>query len=180
LVKENVKTITKPVNFTLDSQKITFDFLKSHLWSAADILRGSLDPSEYRQPVMTLLFLKRLNDTFEENVEKMIKGGKSKTEAYENRRRHYFFVPPNARWLVLSSAAENIGEKIDDVCRLIERENKDLEGVLTNTKLEWTPFFGNTFSIIWCVLLTNIYHLCLLFRYYIFNSFHSMMLLFPF
>ena len=33
---------------------------------AADILRGSLDPSEYRQPVMTLLFLKRLNDTFEE------------------------------------------------------------------------------------------------------------------
>jgi type I restriction enzyme M protein len=53
----------------LDSQKISFEFLKSHLWSAADILRGSLDSSEYRQPVMTLLFLKRLNDTFEENAE---------------------------------------------------------------------------------------------------------------
>lgn len=56
---------TKPVNITLDSQKITFEFLKAHLWSAADILRGSLDPSGYHQPVMTLLFLKRLNDTFE-------------------------------------------------------------------------------------------------------------------
>jgi hypothetical protein len=33
----------KPINYTLDSQKITFDFLKAHLWSAADILRGSLD-----------------------------------------------------------------------------------------------------------------------------------------
>ena len=44
------KTI-KPVNYTLDNQKITFEFLKSHLWSAADILRGSLDASEYRQPV---------------------------------------------------------------------------------------------------------------------------------
>ena len=64
---------TKPVNYTLENQKVTYDFLKSHLWSAADILRGSLDPSEYRQPVMTLLFLKRLNDTFEENAEKMIK-----------------------------------------------------------------------------------------------------------
>ena len=45
-----------------------------------------------------------------------------------------FFVPKDARWSVLSSAAENIGEKIDDVCRIIERANKDLEGVLTNTK----------------------------------------------
>ena len=134
MVKKDAKSV-RPVNYTIDNQKITFDFLKSHLWSAADILRGSLDPSEYRQPVMTLLFLKRLNDTFEENAEKMIKeGGKSKKEAYENKRRHSFFVPTNARWSVLSSTAENIGEKIDDVCRIIERENKDLEGVLTNTK----------------------------------------------
>ena len=51
---------TKPVNYTIENQKVTFDFLKSHLWSAADILRGSLDPSEYQQPVMTLLFLKRI------------------------------------------------------------------------------------------------------------------------
>ena len=39
------------------NSKVTLEFLKSHLWTAADILRGSLDPSEYRQPVMTLLFL---------------------------------------------------------------------------------------------------------------------------
>jgi type I restriction enzyme M protein len=126
--------ITKPLNYTIENQKITFDFLKSHLWSAADILRGSLDPSEYRQPVMTLLFLKRLNDTFEENAENLIKKGRSKKEAYENRHRHYFFVPEKAKWSVLSSTAENIGEKIDDVCRIIERENNKLEGVLTNTK----------------------------------------------
>ncbi len=71
MVKSELKSI-KPLNYTIDNQKISFEFLKSHLWSAADILRGSLDPSEYRQPVMTLLFLKRLNDTFEENAEKLI------------------------------------------------------------------------------------------------------------
>ena len=80
----------KPVNYSLDSQKISFDFLKSHLWSAADILRGSLDSSEYRQPVMTLLFLKRLNDTFEENAENLINKGINKKEAY-NKRRHNFY-----------------------------------------------------------------------------------------
>ena len=68
--KSNTNLSTKIANCTLDNPtKINFEFLKSHLWSAADILRGSLDASEYRQPVMTLLFLKRLNDTFEENAE---------------------------------------------------------------------------------------------------------------
>ena len=131
--KPNQKSF-KSVNYSLNSQKITFDFLKSHLWSAADILRGSLDASEYRQPVMTLLFLKRLNDTFEENAEKLVKQGRTEREAWENKRRHIFFIPMRARWSVLSKAAENIGEKIDDVCRLIERENPSLDGVLTNTK----------------------------------------------
>jgi type I restriction enzyme M protein len=72
---------------------------------------------------MTLLFLKRLNDTFEENVDKLIQEGKSEEEAYGNKNRHFFFVPKQARWIVLSMASENIGEKIDHVCRLIEREN---------------------------------------------------------
>ena len=72
--RSNTNASKNLTNYTLDyPNKITFEFLKSHLWNAADILRGSLDASEYRQPVMTLLFLKRLNDTFEENAEKLIK-----------------------------------------------------------------------------------------------------------
>jgi type I restriction enzyme M protein len=82
---------------------------------------------------MTLLFIKRLNDTFEENAEKLIQEGKSQKEAYENKNRHYFFIPQGARWSILSKTSENIGEKIDQVCRIIERENPDLDGVLTNT-----------------------------------------------
>lgn len=83
---------------------------------------------------MSLLFLKRLNDSFEENAEKLIKQGRSKNEAYENRRRHSFFIPKETRWSMLASAAENIGGEIDVVCRIIERENPGLDGVLTNTK----------------------------------------------
>ena len=61
------------------------------MWAAADILRGSLDPADYRQPIMTLLFIKRLNDTFEENAEKLIKEGKSQKEVYENKNRHCIY-----------------------------------------------------------------------------------------
>ncbi len=86
--KEQQESSSKSVNYTLFNKKITFEFLKTHLWSAADILRGSLDPADYRQPVMTLLFLKRLNDTFEENAEKLIQEGKSQKEAYENKNSY--------------------------------------------------------------------------------------------
>ena len=115
------------------SEKVTLESLKSHLWKAADILRGSLDASEYREPVMTILFLKRLNDRFEENVEKLIKEGKSEKEANQDFR-HDFFVPKDARWDKLSTVRSKVGEKIDEICRLIEKTNPKLEGVLTNTK----------------------------------------------
>ena len=115
------------------SGKLTLEALKAHLWNAADILRGSLDASEYREPVMTILFLKRLNDRFEENIEELIKKGKSKKEAHQEFR-HDFFVPDGARWEILSSIRSKVGEKIDEVCRLIEKKNPKLEGVLTATK----------------------------------------------
>ena len=72
------------VNYTLYNQKLTIDFSKGHLWNAADIL-SSLNPSEYRQTAV--LFLKRLNDTFEEKAEKLISEGKNQKEAYDNKNR---------------------------------------------------------------------------------------------
>ncbi|MGB6531289.1 MAG: type I restriction-modification system subunit M N-terminal domain-containing protein [Candidatus Nitrosopolaris sp.] len=69
-----------------NNQKLKSDFIKGHLWKAADIL-SSLAPSEYRQPVMTALSLKRINDTFEEKAEKLISEDNSHKEAYENKNR---------------------------------------------------------------------------------------------
>lgn len=117
----------------MSNHKVTLEFLKQHLWKAADILRGALDASEYRQPVMTILFLKRLNDRFEENVENLIKQGKSEKEAKQDFR-HDFFVPDEAKWEVLSKIRSKVGEKMDEICRIIEKKNPKLDGVLTNTK----------------------------------------------
>ena len=51
--KKQQQETSKPGNYNLFNQKITFEFLKSHLWAAANILRGSLDPADYRQPIIT-------------------------------------------------------------------------------------------------------------------------------
>ena len=51
---------------------LTVDQLEGYLWSAADILRGSIDSSDYKNYIFGLLFLKRLSDRFEEETEKLI------------------------------------------------------------------------------------------------------------
>ena len=49
--------------------KLTLDKLESFLWTSADILRGSIDSSEYKHFIFGLLFLKRLSDQFQEEYE---------------------------------------------------------------------------------------------------------------
>ena len=72
-VFENCKNFYKPkISFRIVSEKLTFEQLKTHLWHAADILdeKGNIDPNEFRKPILGMLFLKRLNDVFEDNAKK--------------------------------------------------------------------------------------------------------------
>jgi type I restriction enzyme M protein len=118
--------------FTLSNQKLTFEQLKQHLLEAADILRKNLDASENRKPVLTLLFLKRLNDIFEENVEKlMTEQNLSKKEAEQKRRHPIFYLPEDTRWGKLKESSENVGHKIIEICKKIEDANqKKLSGTM--------------------------------------------------
>ena len=107
-------------------------FLESWLWGSADILRGSIDSSDYKNYIFGLLFLKRANDVFEEEVEKLVQiDGWAVGEAESDPDYHKFFLPENARWKVIIEKTENIGEAIDEALASIEEENPSLEGVMT-------------------------------------------------
>ncbi len=63
--------------------QLTVEALERHLWSAADILRGSIDSSDYEAYIFGLLFLKRLSDVFVEEAEKVLADGEDAEVAWE-------------------------------------------------------------------------------------------------
>ena len=112
------------------SEELSVAQLEQYLWSAADILRGSIDSSDYKTYIFGLLFLKRLSDRFEEEAEKLIAKGFSETVAWRDQDEHEFFVPDRARWGTIQKRATNIGETLNKAYVALEEQNSALEGVL--------------------------------------------------
>jgi type I restriction enzyme M protein len=110
--------------------KLTVEQLESHLWRAADILRGSIDSSDYKGFILGLLFLKRLSDVFVEEAERLITDGTDPKVAWGDRDYHRFFVPKRARWAEVQKQSTGIGDFLNKACSALEEENGSLEGVL--------------------------------------------------
>jgi type I restriction enzyme M protein len=103
------------------------------LWSAADTLRGSMDASEYKHPVLGLIFLKYISDAFEELHAQLATDRESDPEDRdEYTARSIFWVPPAARWSQIAAKAKSpqIGEIVDKAMIAIEQDNPRLRGVL--------------------------------------------------
>jgi type I restriction enzyme M protein len=106
--------------------KLTVEQLERYLWSAADILRGSIDSSDYKSFIFGLLFVKRLSDRFDEECEALVADGLDP----EDKDEHQFFVPPRARWSAILSKSTDVGNTLNKACSALETDNPSLEGVL--------------------------------------------------
>ncbi|WP_233203157.1 type I restriction-modification system subunit M N-terminal domain-containing protein [Chitinimonas sp. BJB300] len=79
------------------SNQLTLEALESWLWESANILRGSIDSSDFKNYIFGLLFLKRFNDVFEERVVQLMKdhdlsGREAEEEAQIDARLNGYLV----------------------------------------------------------------------------------------
>lgn len=108
--------------------------MEEALWEACNKLRGSVEPSEYKHVVLSLLFLKYASDRFGERYQEIIDAGQEmfcENVAFY-AAKNVFFLAPECRWSYLQENAKqpNLPQLIDKALAQIEKDNTSLKGAL--------------------------------------------------
>lgn len=112
---------------------VTLADLESHLWEAANILRGSpVDRTDWKSYILPLLFFKRVCDVWdEEHAAMLAQYGEDFAD------EHRFAVPAGCHFSDVRRATRNVGTVLASAMRGVEAENqKHLYGVFGDA--QWT------------------------------------------
>ena len=114
-------------------EPITLSELASHLWAAANILRGSpVDRTDWKSYILPLLFFKRICDVWDEEHARAVS-----THGEDLVAEHRFQVPAGCHWRDVRSAAKDVGAALAGAMRGVEAANQEhLYGVFGDAR--WT------------------------------------------
>ena len=123
--------------------------MEQMLWDAACSIRGARDAAKFKDYLLPLLFLKRLSDVFEDEIDRLAEEFGDREVAREIAENDHkllrFYLPPEARWTVVSgretyewrvdehgrsTRPTDTGEHLTKAFRAVVRYNPTLDGVI--------------------------------------------------
>ena len=110
------------------TNKITQQDINNAVWKACDTFRGSIDPSVYKDYVLTMLFIKYLSDVHDDKHEEYLKKYNGDAERAKRAMQHERFVVPEQshfKFLYNSRNESNIGELINIALTDLEEANRE-------------------------------------------------------
>ncbi len=129
-------------------QKTTQSTINNVVWKACDTFRGTMDGSDYKDYVLTMLFVKYLSDFYKEKLEQLQAEYGDKTDRIEAKlKREKFRLDESCTfdYLVKHKEASNLGEIMNKVLERIEEDNRDkLEGIFRSIDFNNKNKLGDT------------------------------------
>ncbi|HAX02660.1 MAG: type I restriction-modification system subunit M [Tenericutes bacterium GWC2_34_14] len=132
----------------MNEKKWTQDEVNQSLWKACDTFRGTIDPSQYKDYILVMLFVKYVSDIYKEHKDALMTKFDGDKEMVERQMKYERFVlneKASFDYIYSNRTANNIGEIINKALADIEEENKaKLRGVFRNIDFNSETNLGQT------------------------------------
>lgn len=111
--------------------------IESHLWEAANILRGPVDAADFKTYIFPLLFFKRVSDVYDEEFQAALDESGGDSDYASFAENHRFLIPEGCHWRDVQARTENVGQALSRALREIEKANpRALYGIFGDA--QWT------------------------------------------
>lgn len=119
------------------STTLTLATLESHLWEAANILRGPVDAADFKTYIFPLLFFKRISDVYDEEIAVALTESNGDQEYALFPENHRFQIPTGCHWRDIRIQTTSVGQALQQALREIEKANqRTLYGIFGDA--QWT------------------------------------------
>src|SRR5712691_5091104 len=112
-------------NHCMTVHTVTLNQLESHLWEAANILRGPVDAADFKTYVFPLLFFKRLSDVHDEEYQTALEESGGDEEYARFPQNYRFQVSEGCHWRDVRAVTTNVGQALQTALRGVEKANPE-------------------------------------------------------
>ncbi|QOJ27637.1 MAG: SAM-dependent DNA methyltransferase [Ignavibacteriales bacterium] len=115
--------------------------MEAWIWDAACSIHGVVDAPKYKDYILPLIFVKRLCDVFDDEVDRIAEKVKTRTKALQlvekDKSLVRFYLPlrpddpeKETTWDVIRKLSDKIGQQLTDIMRAVSKENNSLKGII--------------------------------------------------